>query len=195
MAKPNVIKKEDLITAAKECLVEKGIEKFTLRAVADVAMVTQGTIYYHFRTKEQLLLEVVKDICDGSWKELSQINEDVISQAIISAKSRCSHDSFFHKLFLTLVVTGFNNDKIREQLGNILMQENEALSKSILKLWTKSPIEGVSIETWGVFLNAIVDGLALQALVSKNCSIENTFEELEQLIIGLDRLTNLGDGK
>lgn len=95
MAKPNVISKNELIRSAKKCLVKNGIEKFTLRAVAETAGVTQGTVYYHFRTKEQLLLDIVKDICDSSWDELSKSDGNIIKQAIETAKSRCSHDSFF----------------------------------------------------------------------------------------------------
>lgn len=188
MAKPNVISKNELIRSAKKCLVKNGIEKFTLRAVAETAGVTQGTVYYHFRTKEQLLLDIVKDICDSSWDELSKSDGNIIKQAIETAKSRCSHDSFFHKLFLTLVVSGFHNDKIREQLEEIILKENKALAENLLKIWPSSPIKGISLDTWAIFLNAVVDGIALQALLSKNFPVEKTYAELEKLFIALSGL-------
>ncbi len=194
MAKPNIISKGDLIKSAKECLVNNGIDKFTLRAVAEQAGVTQGTIYYHFKTKEQLLLDIVQDTCESSWSEISELsNQYIISQAIESAKSRCSYDSFFHKLFLTLVVSGFNNETIRGKLGEITQSENNALNQSLLTLWSKTPIDGVSVETWGILINAIVDGLALQALVQKDFPVEKTYEELGQLFKGLTQLLNEGD--
>jgi len=194
LAKPNIISKGDLIKSAKECLVNNGIDKFTLRAVAEQAGVTQGTIYYHFKTKEQLLLDIVQDTCESSWSEISELsNQYIISQAIESAKSRCSYDSFFHKLFLTLVVSGFNNETIRGKLGEITQSENNALTQSLLTLWSKTPIDGVSVETWGILINAIVDGLALQALVQKDFPVEKTYEELGQLFKGLTQLLNEGD--
>lgn len=188
MAKPNVISKGDLIKCAKKCLVDKGIEKFTLRAVAETAGVTQGTIYYHFRTKEQLLVDIVQDICESSWQEISQSNEAVIEQALASAKSRCSYDSYFHKLFFSLVASSFNNEKIKGKLSEIIMIENKALTGNLTKLWTESPIEGVSLETWGIFLNALVDGLALQALLQKDFPIEKTYKEFEQFVSALNNL-------
>lgn len=57
MAKPNIISKEALIQSAKACIVENGLEKLTLQSVAKQANVTQGTVYYHFRTKENLTEE------------------------------------------------------------------------------------------------------------------------------------------
>ncbi|WP_338754435.1 TetR/AcrR family transcriptional regulator [Bacillus sp. FJAT-52991] len=192
MARPNIINKQVLIDAAKVCLVEKGIEKFTLKAVAEEAGVTQGTVYYHFRTKEQLLLDVVKDICDRSWNDIAQQQDhkDMIKHALESAKSRCSNDAFFHQLFFTLTVAGFKNEKIREQLAEILQAENQALSQSLSKVWQHSPIDGVSLETWGIFFNALVDGLAIQNLMLENFQVETFFEELEQLFIGLSQLSN-----
>ena len=57
MARPNVTSKETLIEAAKRRIAEHGLDKLTLKAVAEEAKVTQGTVYYHFRTKEQLVLK------------------------------------------------------------------------------------------------------------------------------------------
>lgn len=188
MAKPNVVSKEDLIKYAKECLVKNGIEKFTLRAVAETAGVTQGTVYYHFKTKEQLLIDIVQDMCESSWNEISNNKEDVMKQAIASAKGRCSYDSFYHKLFLSLVASSFNNEKIRDQLGQIIMQENKALAENLSNFWAKSPMEGVSLETWSILFNAIVDGLALQALLQKDLPVEKIYKEFEHFIHGLNIL-------
>lgn len=189
MAKPNVVSREELIKSAKECLVENGIEKFTLKAVADRGGVTQGTVYYHFRTKEQLLIDIVKDICGSSWNDLSQTNGNLIKEALESAKGRCGEDSLVHKLFFTLMVMGFNNDKIREQLGDVLVKENKELSDNLSKVWSQSPIEGVSLDTWGVLFNALVDGLAIQALMVKDFPVETVYEGFEKLISTLSNVT------
>lgn len=195
MARPNVISREDLLEAAKKVLVERGMPHFTLKAVAEMGGVTQGTVYYHFRTKEQLLLEIVKDTCEQSWSELLPHNENLMRDALASAKSRCSHDSFFHKLFLTLLVSSFSNEQIREQLSGIMQEENEALSKSLKSVWPQSPMEGVSHETWGIFFNALVDGLAIQALLSKDFPVEKTYDELKNMLIGLNRFGEQEGGK
>lgn len=190
MAKPNVISKEDLIRHAKQSLTEKGIEKFTLRGVAEAAGVTQGTVYYHFRTKEQLLLEMVQDISVSSWRDISEPNEFILEQAIASAKSRCTYDSPFHKLFFSLVASSFTNPHIRDQLGEIIAKENQALTDNLPYLWAKSPIEGVSSEGWGILLNAVVDGLAIQTLLQKDFPVDTVYQELEHLIKGLHALPN-----
>jgi len=188
MAKPTGIAKAELLTAAKQCLVNNGIEKFTLKAVAEQAGVTQGTIYYHFKTKEQILLEIIQSICEDSWRELSVVSKEFIQIALQSAKSRYENNVFYHKLFFTLIVIGFNNPSIKQQIADILKSENESLFKAMSKLWEKSPIEGVSLESWSIFFNALMDGLALQVMVLEDFPIDQFYEELEKIIVTLYQL-------
>jgi len=182
MAKPTGIEKSDLLTAAKQSLVEKGIEKFTLKAVAEQAGVTQGTIYYHFKSKEQIILEIVQDTCENSWNEILTIDQQMIQSALLSAKSRYENDAFYHKLFFTLIVFGFTNPAIRQQIGHILATENEHLCSFLEKLWDTPPIEGVTAETWSILLNALIDGLAIQVMMRDDFDVDAFYQELEKIL-------------
>ncbi|MEY9971450.1 AcrR family transcriptional regulator [Lysinibacillus sp. RC46] len=190
MAKPTGIEKSDLLMAAKQSLVEKGIEKFTLKAVAEQAGVTQGTIYYHFKSKEQIILEIVQDICENSWNEILMTDREMIQSALLSAKSRYENDAFYHKLFFTLTVFGFTNPTIRQQIGQILAAENEHLCNILNKLWDTSPIDGVSMETWSIFFNALIDGLALQVMMRDDFDVDVFYQQLEKILQTLHRLEN-----
>lgn len=190
MAKPNVVSKQELIEAAKNCIVQNGLEKLTLKTVAEGASVSQGTVYYHFHTKNQLMMDVVKDVCLRSWEEMSHTQniDFVIQEALDSAKERCSPDSFFHRLFLSLVVFSFNNADIKQELGQLLSFENQVLSEKIQGLMAESSaagnsphgnrLMGVSSETWAVIINALIDGLAVQSLVAPEFDRDKVFAEL-----------------
>lgn len=190
MAKPNVVSKEELLEAAKKCLVDRGMQRFTLRAVAETGGVTQGTVYYHFRTKEQLLVDIAEDVCSQSWEEIDmqQTEESSIEHALAAAKSRCTSDSFYHKLILSLIVIGFDQEAVAEQMGAIFDYENKTLTTNIKEYWKASPVEGVSMETWGIILNAMIDGLAMQMLQNKNIVIDDIYEEIEVFIKELSNL-------
>ncbi|WP_459501416.1 TetR/AcrR family transcriptional regulator [Bacillus sp. C1] len=177
MAKPNVVNKQQLLRAAKEMIAEQGMEKLTLKAVAERANVTQGTVYYHFKTKEQLLLEVTESFCKSSW---SQVETDFsVEKALHSAKSRCTQDSMYHHLFFQLVASGLQNEVIKERLGELLHYENQELQKGLVQVWGEtSPIEEISNETWSVMCNALIDGLALQALFNSAFSAAEMYSDL-----------------
>jgi len=184
MAKPNVISKEELLHSAQRCIVGKGLDKTTLKAVAEASHVSQGTVFYHFRTKEQLILEVVKQMCDASWQttKAAAAEDDYIAAALNDAKERCGYDSSYHQLFFSSLAASFHNESIRGQLGRLVGQENEHVAGMLAERWGSSPVPGMSLEGWGMLINAMIDGLVVQALLSESFPKDAVFKELELLL-------------
>ena len=189
MAKPNVVNKEKLLQAAKEIIAEHGMEKLTLKAVAESAQVTQGTVYYHFKTKDQLLLEVTESFCKASWE---QIGKDVqLEKALQSAENRCVKDSMYHHLFFQLVASGLQNNAMKNKIGELLHYENQELTRLLNKKIEDRMVSQISTETWSVLCNALVDGLALQALFNPSFSTDKVYGDLYML---LEKFTVLQKG-
>ncbi|MDA8163496.1 MAG: TetR/AcrR family transcriptional regulator [Desulfobacteraceae bacterium] len=55
-------RKEAIVVAAAELFAEKGFSETTTAEVAEQAGVAHGTLFYHFKTKENILLEVFESI-------------------------------------------------------------------------------------------------------------------------------------
>src|SRR2546430_10679884 len=53
--------RKSLLRAAVDCFARLGYQGTTIDRIARDAGVTKGAVYYHFRDKEQLLFEAVKD--------------------------------------------------------------------------------------------------------------------------------------
>jgi len=51
---------EQVTEAAARCIVEKGLAKMSVKDIARAAHVSTGVIYYYFKNKEDLLLQVIK---------------------------------------------------------------------------------------------------------------------------------------
>ncbi|MDP1456661.1 MULTISPECIES: TetR/AcrR family transcriptional regulator [Bacillus] len=180
MAKPNVVNKKKLLEAAKAIIAEHGMEKLTLKAVAESAEVTQGTVYYHFKTKDQLLLEVTESFCKASWE---QIGKDVqLEKALQSAESRCVKDSMYHHLFFQLVASGLQNDAMKDKIGGLLHYENQELKGVLNKKIGDTMTTQISTETLSILCNALIDGLALQALFNPSFSTDKVYGDLYTLL-------------
>lgn len=186
MAKPNVISKQELLEAAQKCVAEKGMDKLTLKAVADQANVSQGTVYYHFRTKEQLIIELVESLCNASWVSLEQ-NHRSIEEAIQEAKERCDYHSVYHRLFFSSLAASFQIKENRSRMGSMIQEENKHLTGILTARWGESPIKNISMNQWGIIMNAIIDGLAVQALLDEEFPKEDVFTALR---VFFDFMTN-----
>nr|WP_276561178.1 TetR/AcrR family transcriptional regulator [Bacillus paramycoides] len=181
-----------MLEAAKEIIAEHGMEKLTLKAVAESAQVTQGTVYYHFKTKDQLLLEVTESFCKASWE---QIGKDVkLEKALQSAKSRCVKDSMYHHLFFQLIASGLQNDTMKEKIGELLQYENQELKGVLGKKVGGAITSQISTETWSILCNALIDGLALQALFNPSFSTDKVYGDLYMLLGEFIALQKGGNG-
>jgi len=188
LAKPNVISRQDLLDSAKKIVVEQGMDKLTLKAVATGAEVTQGTVYYHFRTKENLMLELVEELCDEAWSEMEahiHDKEQLLRTALASAKSRIEDGGLYHRLFFQLAATSLHHNEMREKLGKLFISENDHLSNLLKKHWDEPPILGVSFDSFALFANALIDGIALQCLLNEQLEVTSLFAELERFFMAL----------
>src|ERR1051325_6230073 len=57
--------RKQLMVAAIDCFARFGYQGTSIDRIARAAGVTKGAVYYHFRDKEELLFEAVKDRVGG----------------------------------------------------------------------------------------------------------------------------------
>lgn len=60
MSKKSDIAKAEIIEAARKVLSQVGVRKMTLQAVADAASISKGALYYYYRTKDDILYEIME---------------------------------------------------------------------------------------------------------------------------------------
>ncbi|WP_423802535.1 TetR/AcrR family transcriptional regulator [Neobacillus sp. SAB-20_R2A] len=54
------IRKEQVIEAAKNCIISKGLSNLSMKDIAEEAGISTGIIYHYFKSKEDLLMQVLK---------------------------------------------------------------------------------------------------------------------------------------
>ncbi|MEJ8544558.1 TetR/AcrR family transcriptional regulator [Brevibacillus borstelensis] len=185
MAKPNVISRQELLQSARDVIASHGIQALTLKAVATGAGVTQGTVYYHFRNKEQLLLELIKEMCQDSWKNLlddAGQGEEILEKALASARSRCTHDSPYHRVYFSLIAAGIYQETLGKELASLQELENKALGMAVKRFAKNEELVDIPAERWATLFNAWIDGLALQALLSPSFDADQAYADLAQVI-------------
>lgn len=60
MSKKSDIAKAEIIEAARKVLSQVGVRKMTLQAVADAASISKGALYYYYKTKDDILYEIME---------------------------------------------------------------------------------------------------------------------------------------
>ena len=76
--KENPQTRQLLIDAGIKLIAEKGYDSASIGDIATLAEVTKGAVYYHFRSKENFVLEIIKQRSESNLARLKQLRKDNI---------------------------------------------------------------------------------------------------------------------
>ena len=100
--------RQEILEAARKVLAERGLEGMTVEVVAKEADFAVGSIYRHFRSKEELIALMAVDLAEPALEELEAITASdepfaVVLDAFVRTRQRHAEEDapVFKLLFLT----------------------------------------------------------------------------------------------
>ena len=164
--------KDKILEATKLLISEKGISQLSVREISKAAGVSTGSIYHHYKNKEELLYEVIDNSLNESNKILKEynknksINYNILDNIIGSFTDRFTKDAE-NKIQLYLTVLGIEgNDDVKNKIAD----KYRTWINDITELITLS-YKDISVDkakSLGCILLATIDGLILQSLIGED---------------------------
>jgi AcrR family transcriptional regulator len=87
-------KRERLVTSARELMHQQGVERTTLADVAHAADVPPGNVYYYFKTKDELVEQIIDTQLQEIEAMLASLEHHRTPQARLKALVRALTDQF-----------------------------------------------------------------------------------------------------
>src|SRR5207244_9582828 len=128
-----------LVRAAIDCFARLGYQGTTIDRIARDAGVTKGAVYYHFRGKEQLLFDAVKDhVGEFERQVLAEVTPETDAMA---ALRRVVDVCFFHatvsnhrRFIITLMIEALDtNPRLSAEFRDILRRMRTFLTTVVLR--------------------------------------------------------------
>ncbi len=184
--------KTNIINTAIKLFAEKGFSDTSMSQIANNADVGKGTIYWHFDSKEDLFLSIIREKGQSYFEKVLKLNksnlnpEEVIYQYI---KDRIEFIENNYEVARMLIN---NNDVINREFKEIMQNRHQQMV-SVLENTINKGIEK------GVFRNGNSDEYALMIINAANsahnnfsCCLKGDIEEKTKKIYdfimhGLDR--------
>jgi AcrR family transcriptional regulator len=70
---PPSSRRDELLELAAAMFAERGLRATTVRDIADSAGILSGSLYHHFKSKEQMVEEVLRDFLDWLFERYAEI--------------------------------------------------------------------------------------------------------------------------
>ncbi|MCK0109524.1 TetR/AcrR family transcriptional regulator [Flavobacteriaceae bacterium S0825] len=161
-------KKEQIIDVATKLFSERGYENTPLSAVCEVANVSKGLIFHHFKSKNDLL----REIFSNTTKLIVDINQSSSSKESPKEKLKEIIESVFRqleadKLFFQLNLSLMLQPSTRDVLNDLIKERSNIILDSTKLIF--SEIDSKNAEVLSYMFIAELDGIALNYL----CIFEN----------------------
>lgn len=181
------IDKQAFIDAAEKIITERGANDFSLADLAKEMKISKGTIYYHYPSKDDLILDIMQE------------HMDALSKDYIEWLNRHKNDAITYERFLDIIfykgVKLFNKAKMHLYLIGECMRGNEQLKNRYTDLWKawqerlEEGLDQVLPETedkkaHAYLLMLIIDGLTVQEAL--NNANEGLNEDMKKVLLGIE---------
>jgi AcrR family transcriptional regulator len=165
-------KRQQIIEAAAQLIVQKGIDKTSLTDIAQAAGISKGSLYYYYATKNDLIFDITEahinqisdnlfDIIENrrdnaEWKDILNI----LFERIMAAETR-------GRLHLYLVQQALNgNDQLAERFRKKYREWNAMIQAGFSKI---DP-DGSDYKVLSTLVITALDGCLIQSMLGLEIS-------------------------
>lgn len=161
MAAPRKENVKDIIMdSTEELLRESSLADLSLATIAKAAGISKGTLYYHYKVKEDILLDITDRYLDEQWNDFIKWTED-------KGKDTSLHRLIKYVIERNVNITGprihllYNACIGNEEIANMLLERYSKFQKIIsAKIAERIGNESADYIAWVTLL--ISDGLIIQ---------------------------------
>jgi len=179
--------REKLLNAAALCFAEKGYSACSVSDVAKQAGVAQGTMYVHFKNKEDLFKAMIEEEhAQGAEKAKQAVNKTPYLNGIVGVMTDCIRDVGFpvdHRLWTEILAVAARNSSVRQTF----IASDKAMRKVFVELLQKAAEAGeiddsLDLNAVSVWLYALVDGLIARTADDPAFDFEKHLTVFETLV-------------
>jgi len=167
---------EQIIEAATTVMARQGYTNTSMKDIATEAGVAQGLIHYYFKSKEDLLVAVVRRLNQQLLADVSQAMAEAgsdplaqIAASLEKTRELGTDRPETTRLFLDLAVLSLNNEVLRQEVATnyseITARTREMIDRLCFQMPTQPPIPR---DDFAAVLLASIDGVMMRALLDPN---------------------------
>lgn len=163
--------REKILTVTRDLIAEKGVKQTTLADISHVAGISQGTLFYYYKSKDDLIYDILE-------QHFSQLTDSIIAgiprhttgdkvkllRATLEKLIKDQNTSRMNIYLFQEAILG--NDDIRDRFLVKYQTWREIIARQISSLFDISSPDNLA-SLGGVIL-AVIDGLTIQYLLDPN---------------------------
>ncbi len=169
-----------ILHAAFTVLSRQGYENASIKEIAEQAGVAQGLVHYHFKSKQQLVLAVLAEVC----REMEFGEEQGAAGAQTAYekfKGMLKDSRATHALYIQLIAVGLHDKELGAGVLDFVRQDRahiEDIARQVLAEREADPTPARAIAS---VVEAAVLGIMVQNLIDPDFNAEEAVDALNAM--------------
>ncbi len=182
MAAPRKDNVREKIMEATECLLEtQSMDSISLASIASTAGISKGTLYYYYKAKEDILIDLVNQHLDQRKKDLfdwvDNKDKDTSLHRLVMYFLECGSEEPMDRIHVI-----YNGCLGNDALRNMIISRYKEF-QSVIAAKIAERLDGPSAETLAWQLVLLMDGIVIQS------ALKTPDFDKEAFIQGMTQLT------
>ena len=138
MAYKGTVRQREIITAAREVIFSKGIEKLTVREIAKELKITNAALYRHFKSKNAIISLLIDDIEESllsAIKEAANKYNDPLQKLESIFLSHLSYSEQMKGTSFTVInqVSGLKDKDLKRKMFGVLNEYLKTIKEIVIQ--------------------------------------------------------------
>jgi len=177
---PPAVRRAQILDAAQGCFAKRGYHCATMDDLARASGLSKGSLYWHFHSKEDVLLALFDRTTEQILAAMRPERTDGggIFDVILGIGSRLLRELTADREVLGAWLEFFAHEAVRKRLA-AAYRESRALLEGLLQVGvSRGEVAGESVPGMAVAITAAFEGLLLQAAVDADFDAESHWPAL-----------------
>lgn len=169
------VRREQILQAALTVASREHLDQVTVRKVAAEANLSTGLVFFHFKTKEALLIALLDWLLDSLFEQWEAPEDLPPRERLLLLLSQDLHDVYYSEqsvakpeVFFAYWTLGLHNAEIRERIRQAIERTQQIFLPAVSDLLASEPerFPGVTAEGLVTVIVGISRGCAFEALLT-----------------------------
>ncbi len=179
--------RQNILTAATACFAEQGYSGCSVADIMERAGVSKGCMYVHFKSKEELFIEMIRNEHQISAKRaLKAADRQPYLDGIIWYMKECTQNAGFpmdHRLWTEVLAVAARDKTVKE----VFLASEKTGRKFLIDLLKKAAEAGeidasLDLELVSIWVFALGDGLIARIADDPGFDLKKGYKVFEKLI-------------
>ncbi len=183
-------KAQAILDAARTCLGERGYAATTIAEIAAEAGVSRGLLHYYFKSKEDLLAQVVRASTEvhleliEAMSAQSETADDLAAGLAGALRAIVESDPTYMSLALECWTVARQSPLVARELEDLYRQVREAFRESLAEAMARGVIAPtIPLDGLAALLVGVTDGLIWQFLIDQGLAADGAMWEAMEMAV------------